>query len=227
MKSVTRVCFALSVVALASAVTAQAAVTTYNDRNVFNAAVTSQTTLDFEAQNTAPGSFTYYGGTGLSLSGVNFTAPLSGYLYVADVNAVNPSYNWGSGASLLYGSVNENGNLVITLPTNTFSFGLDMMAEADGNADATAGQAFDVDVDGTHYGVTTAQRPTRTFFGLSSDTAISSITLTMNNTLFNFRMLPILDNFSFSSQGGNVPEPGTLGLIGLALAGAALARRRA
>lgn len=214
----------VTVVTLGTAIVAQAAVVTYSSRSVFNAAVSGQTTIDFEAQNTA-GSFTYYGG-GLSISGVNFTAPLSGYLYVADQNAVTPSYNWGSGASLLYGSVNEGGNLVIQLPANVFSFGLDMMAEADGNANATAGQAFNVNVDGSNFGVTSLQRPNRAFFGISSSTALSSITLTMNNTSLPFRVLPILDNFSFSAQGNRVPEPGTLGLIGLGLLGAALARRR-
>lgn len=218
--------FAFTALALASAMTAQAAVVTYSDRAVFDAAVSGQTTITFEAQNTAP-PFTFYGG-GLNVSGVNFNNPLSNYLFVADGNAVNPSYNWGSGASLLFGSVNEGGNVVITLPGSTFSFGLDLMAEADFNADLTAGQLFNLDVDGTNYAVNTAQRPTRTFFGISSDNAINSITITMNNTTFPFRVLPILDNFSFSaSQGQRVPEPGSLALIGVALAAAALARRRA
>ena len=140
-----------------------------------------------------------------------------------------PLYYGLHGGALLFGSVNKGGgNIVITLPTSTFSFGLDLMAEADFNADPTAGQLFNLNVDGTNYAVNTAQRPTRTFFGVSSDTAFSSITITMNNTTFPFRVLPILDNFSFSeSQVRNVPEPGSLALIGLALAGAALARRRA
>lgn len=199
-----------------------AAIITYTDRTAFGAATSGVTTIDFEAQNTA-GSFTFYG-SGLNVAGVQFSAPLSSYLYVADPAAVNTAYQWGSGASLLFGSTNEGGNLVIQLGAGVFSFGFDYMAQADQAPDATGGLIYNIDVDGNAYSGTTANRPNREFFGITSDTAISQITLTMTNTN-TFRALPIIDNVSFGNVASTVPEPGVLVLLGLGLAGLAAARR--
>lgn len=199
---------------------------TYNDRGAFASAAGSLTNIDFEAQATAPNSFAYYGfGPGLSVSGVNFSAPLSSYLYVAASNAVVTAYEWGSGASLLFGSTNEGGNLVISLAPNTFSFGFDLMAQADQAPDSTGGLIYDIDIDGIDYNATTSARPTRSFFGITSDTAMSTVTLTMTNTN-TFRALPIIDNVSFGNTRNSVPEPGSLLLAGLALLALATARAR-
>lgn len=216
----------LSAVALGAANAAHAGAV-YLDRSAFNAAIAPQTTIDFQAQDTSSGGFTPYG-SGLTVSGVTFKDPATGYLYVADSSAVSPSYDWGSGASLLFGPASEGGDLVITLPSNTFSFGVDFMAEADGHADETAGEMFTFMVNGVSYSESSLKRPGRAFFGLSSDTAITSIIISMPATSLPFRVLPIIDNFSFSSATGNtVPEPGELGLVGVALLGLAWARRRA
>jgi len=198
---------------------AHAAFITYDDRSVFDAATTGMTNIDFEAQQLI-GGFNPFG-FGLSISGVNFSAPLSHYLYVAD-DLVGPSYQWGSGASLLFGSTNENGNLVITLPGGVFSFGFDLMAESDNVPNSTGGLLYNINIDGSPFNSTTLARPDRAFFGLTSDTALSTVTLTMTNTHAD-RVLPIIDNVAFGGIAA-VPEPGTLALLGLALAGVGFSR---
>ena len=192
-----------------------AALTVFSSRSAFESTITAEQTITFEAQNTGP-PFTYYGATGLTTNGVQFTAPLSNYLYVADVNAVTPAYNWGSGASLLFGSTNEGGNLVITLPSNTFNIGLDFMCESDTNATTGQPNPFTFTVNGgTTFTGTSLVRPNRAFFGVTSDTAISTLTITMTN-LATARALPIIDNVSFGVPLVTVPEPSSLALVGIA-----------
>lgn len=220
-----RLPIAAAVLALFAIGSAHAATVTYNNRAAFTAASGSLTNIDFEAQDTTPGGFTYYGSSGLTASGVSFTAPLSSYLFVASPTAVNPAYQWGSGASLLFGSTNEGGNLVIQFGAGVFSFGFDLMAQADAAPDTTGGLIYNISIDGNPYAATTQARPNRAFFGITSDVALSTVTLTMTNT-YTFRALPIIDNVSFGGSATAVPEPGSLGLAGLALALAGLGFKR-
>lgn len=216
---------ALVTLGLLPAAAASAAVVTYNDRATFTSAASNLSNIDFEAQATVPNSFTFYGATGLTLSGVHFSAPLSSYLFVAAANAAGNSYQWGSGASLLFGSTNEGGNLVITLAPGTFSFGFDLMAEADNAPDGTGGLNYDINVDGDLYSAVTAGRPFRNFFGLISDTSINSVTLTMTN-IYTYRSLPIIDNVSVGGRSTNVPAPSSMVIAALALFGLAAMRAR-
>jgi hypothetical protein len=141
---------------------------------------------------------------------------------------VNTAYQWNSGASLLFASVQENnGNLVIGLGAGVFAFGFDLMAQADTNPDGTAGFDFTIEIGSDTYTAETLARPNRAFFGATSETAITSVTLRGSNP-FAFRALPIIDNVTYGSVAQAVPEPASLALAGLALAmaGAAAARRR-
>ena len=124
-----RIAFAAVIAALlATPRPAQGATITYTDVESFSAATTGITTIDFEAQNTS-GGFTYWLGAGLNIGGVQPSAPSSAYLWVVDEN-VAAAYQWGSGASLLFGPTNESdGDVVIQFGTGVFAFGFDLIAE--------------------------------------------------------------------------------------------------
>jgi hypothetical protein len=206
---------------------AEAAYFTYSDRNAFTAAASGLTNIDFEAQNTDQNGFTNYN-LGLNVGGVSFSAPNTTYLYVADDGVVNPAFQWNSGASLLFGSVQEsNANLVISFGTGVFAVGFDLMAQADSNPDGTAGFDFAIEIGNSTFTAQTLTRPNRAFFGVTSETAITSMALRGSNP-FSFRALPIIDNVTYGGVAQAVPEPGSLALTGLALAmaGVVAARRQ-
>lgn len=196
--------------------------TAYSDRPTFLAAVQSTQTITFEAENLTPSGFTYYGG-GLTSSGVLFTGPAFNYLYVADGNAVSPAYDWGSGASLLFGSTNESGQLEIDLPSGTSAVGLDFMVQADELPQTGVAAPFTFTVNGTDvFNGVSLLRPNRAFFGVTSDVDITNITITMTNPA-PVRALPIIDNVTFEIP---VPEPSSFVLLGLGFIGMMLAGRR-
>jgi hypothetical protein len=198
---------------------AHAGLTSYTSEAAFDAAVTITDTIGFEAQ--ASGTFNYVGG-GLMVDGVSFTNPGDGYLFVVSGYS---AYDWGTGANLLFGSNTEGSRFKITLPTAKTAFGFTYLTEDDSNPTTGDIGSYTFVVDGTTFDGTSLPKPNQAFFGVTSDVPISEIDINIISGTGGPRPLGVVDNVSLGSVAA-VPEPASILLLGAALAGTGLARRR-
>ena len=213
----------LRAIAVLAAMTAgsvtHATVTSYSTWGAYNAATSSNTTIDFEAQQTSGGSggATYYGSS-LTVGGVTFTDNAdrlfvlsagyygdpftSNYLNnnavgsQINVNFVNPVY----GFAMDLGTIYNWGGGPLQL---TFNF---------------AGSSETINLPG----VLNNHGAPLSFSGFTSDSAFSSISISdPTNGL-------AIDNFTFASA-APVPEPETYAMLlaGLGLIGAIARRHKA
>jgi hypothetical protein len=188
-------------------------VTPFADRLSWQGSSGALTTIGFE-NLAAPGSFVAYDNpAGLTLSGVNFTGltPITGptgptrdYLRVVDPAYFPPFYDWGSGAVLHgppipvgpQGEGGPNSRIRVTLPSGVTSVGVDLMSFLQ------YASPFTVVVSTTNgsvaFPVTSSLQPTRSFFGVTSDSPIISL------DYYALNGFPVLDNFAF---GGSVIVP--------------------
>lgn len=205
--------------AVASFPLAATTITTYTDRALWTAASTGVTTIDFETLGASPGAATGYStAAGVTLSGVNFVGILPGdyYLFAEKENPGSSLY-WGSG-TVLMGPWYQNlsGRYIqINLPAHVTAFGLDLMANS-----MTAQQVTIVLPGVNSFLVNTQANPTRTFWGFTSDTPISTIQISATAS-------PLIDNVSFGTAApAQTPEIATFILIGTGLLGLRWLRRR-
>jgi len=147
---------------------------------------------------------------------------------------VSPSegswYDYGSGGSLAWsplGGLTTSSFLQVTFPSPVTAFAVDLMTYRGG-----VSYTVTINNDPTVVGPTslTPGFPNRTFFGLTSDTPISSIDFYLSPTSLE---TPRLDNFSYSTSlaqapvdPSDTPELGTFLLIASGLIGMALMGRR-
>jgi len=206
-----------------------ATITTYTDPNAWAAAASAQQTITFEGLAPANGATTYQGATGLTTSGVEFigyTSTGSSWIEVVDTN-FNTYFNFGSNDAVLQDMDRPNSSsplpyIQIVLPAGVTAFSMDLFTVS------PSADAFQITVAGTNYTVPTDARPTEQFWGVTSDTAISTINLTLLGTVYNGTTYALLDNFSFGTADSDMsqaPEGGTFLLIGSGLIGIAGLRK--
>jgi len=204
-------------------------ITTYSDPSSWAAATTAgYQTVTFEGL-TAPGTVTnYFGATGVTSAGVEFI----GYTYagVSDIQvidtSISPWYNDGTGDALIQSMDRPNSSsplpyINIVLPTSVTALGMDLWTAS------PAALSYTITVAGNQYTVPTVSNNTVAFWGITSDTPISSLQLTLSGSAYNGGSDAFLDNFSFgASDLTAAPEAGTYLLIGSGLIGLVILRKR-
>ncbi len=191
-----------------------ATITTYSDSASWLAATTGDQLDDFEGY--APsGNYTTYPG-GIFQNGVEFIG-LSGTTGVMDTTMA-PYHNFGTGDA---GFVTGGTDVRITLSSPVTAFAINLFTNP-------PNLTYTVTTLSTPFSVPTFAAPTPAFFGITSDTAFSTIDLGVpTGSTYAF-----FDNFQWGTaqagqQGqGQVPEAGTFLMIGTGLMGFAVFRRK-
>lgn len=188
----------------------QAAVILYTDRPSFQAASSGLTTINFNDQ-VPVGTFTFYPGGSVTLSGVTFSSNVNLF-------AVSPSfyfeYNLGDGIVLSNQGTNPN-VLTVALPPGTTALGFDF------GAFGTSAFTFTLST-GDVFVLPGSDAPdtTPTFAGFTSDAPITSLTISSGD------IAPQIDRFQFGQAAAPIPEPASaLAFAGL-LVGCGLLRRK-
>jgi hypothetical protein len=149
-------------------------------------------------------------------------------IQVIDTN-LSPWYNFGTNDALMENTDRANSGspvpyIHIVLPAAITALGMDLFSVS------PAGLSYTITVAGSQYTVATNPNPNTAFWGITSDTAITSVDLTLQGTTYNGSSHELLDNFRFGAAGGagnlsQAPEAGTYLLIGSGLIGLMLLRR--
>ena len=213
-----------------------ATITTYSDPNAWAAAANGLQEVSFEGLAPSGSENTYNTSTGVTQDGVEFVGYTSTagsyYIYVIDTTAPQWSqyYGFGTGDALALNMNRPTSGsalpyIQISLPSPVTAFSMDLFTASPN------GLSYTVTVAGTPYTVATGAWPNPTFWGITSDTGISTITLTLQGTVFNGSSYAFLDNFQFGTAGvgqvGQAPEAATFFLIGSGLIGIIALKKRA
>jgi hypothetical protein len=219
----------LAVLMLALVPAYSTTITTYGSLADWQGATSSYQTIDFEGLTPPLTSTPYPSGVSPIGTGVQFIG-MSGStaIQVIDTN-LSPWYNFGTNDALMEDMNRANSGaplpyIHIVLPSAITALGMDLFTVSP-NA-----LSYTITVAGSQYTVATNPQPNTAFWGITSDTAITSVDLTLQGTTYNGSSHELLDNFRFGAAGGtgniaDAPEAGTYLLIGSGLIGLMLLRR--
>ena len=199
-----------------------ATVTTYNNLSSWQAAVSGVQSINFEGlvqsepETVLSSPYTNDGVQFIGLSGSTIAAFDTSYYTWS---------NYGTNDALV--AQGSTPALQINLPTGTTAFSLNLF-----NSNGSSPSSFTATLFSTPYTVPTFNAPTPGFFGVTSDTAISSVTFSLAS---NGGYYAWFDNVNFGTaqvsggdggDGSQTPEAGTFLLIGSGLLALAITRRR-
>jgi hypothetical protein len=217
---------------LATASACAATVTTYTNPATWQGAASGILAINFEGLAPTNGLATYTGATGVTSSGVQFIGYTSGgssLVYVVDTNW-SSFYNFGTGGALMQDTDRPLATsplpyIHIVLPANITAFGMDLFTVSPTQL------AYTITVAGTPYTVPTNALPNVAFWGVTSDTPISTIDLKLQSAVFNGTSHALLDNFKFGTAQAidppsETPEAATFLLIGSGLIGFVALKKR-
>jgi len=204
-------------------------ITTYTNQASWQAATTAgYQTVTFTGLAPSGGVTDYYSATGVTNSGVEFIGYSSAD--VSNVQVIDTSgfswYNDQSGDALIESASPSSSSaplpyINIVLPANVTSLSLDLWTTNN------PGMSYSITVAGNTYTVPTVGGNTETFWGITSDTPITSIQLDIPSATASSSTEALLDNFSFgASDLSAAPEAGTYLLIGSGLIGLVVLRKR-
>ncbi len=199
-------------------------ITTYSSQSSWQAATSGDQLINFEGGvTTEPNTFLP---SGYSQNGVQFIGITGSTFGIADTafSSYTPwaSYGTGDAAFVCCGPLSFH----VTLPIGVTAFAANLF-----NSNSNSPSSFTVTVLGTPLTAPTLNLPTPAFFGVTSDTPIPSVDLTLASGGGSYAFL---DNFQWGTStvsgggggGDQAPEASTLLMIGSGLLGVALLRKR-
>ncbi len=228
-------CAAAMLAAAGLCTPAFAATTVYSSASAFAAATTGVTTVNFEGQAAGTSTWLFAGGnTPYAFPGITISQtpnPPSGYwnAFRSDPAVTSYYYNWGTGDVI---NTPYGGTLTINFNAPVTAFAVDLGVFFDdgltstpaGAASTLYGKTLKISTSQGDFEVDTATTQTLTFFGLTSDAAFSSFSISGLSVVGGAST--VLDNVRYGTAVA-VPEPASWALMigGLGFVGGAMRRR--
>ena len=227
-----RVLILLALAALAWTITPafSTTLTTYNDLSSWQAATSGDQTITFAGKASGGAIATYNDSTGVAYTDVQFIGIVNiGYSLDVSDTSIMSWYSFGTGEALMQPTNRNAGDPVpyihVTFTTPVTAFGSNLFSYS------STGMSFGVSVLGTNYTVATNSSAPPTFWGITSDTPITSADFTLQGTTPAGGSVAFLDNFQYgTAEAGppppDVPEAATFLMIGSGLLGLAILGKR-